>query len=106
VKNPGRRSYGFTTCVPSDIEDFVRCYNPENRRERSENERFRRFSHEELMRRDKANLDISWLKDESLEGTDDLQPPDVIAAEIAENLEDALEQFAEIHEELRVPTTE
>ena len=58
------------------------------------------------MRRDKANLDISWLKDESLEGTDDLQPPDVIAAEIAENLEAALEQFAEIHEELRVPTTE
>ena len=88
------------TLARSDIEDFVRCYNPENRRERSETERFRRFTYEELMRRDKANLDIFWLKDESLEGTDDLQPPDIIAAEIAENLEAALEQFAEMHTEL------
>jgi type I restriction enzyme M protein len=58
------------------------------------------------MRRDKANLDIFWLRDKSLEGAQDLQPPEVIAAEIAENLEAALEQFAEIHEELRMSTTE
>ena len=94
------------TLSTSDLEDFVSCYNPENRRERSESERFKRFTYEELMRRDKASLDIFWLKDKSLEGAEDLQPPEVIAAEIAENLEAALEQFAEIHEELRVSSAE
>ena len=88
------------TLATEDLKDFISSYNPENRRERSETERFRRFSYEELMRRDKANLDIFWLKDKSLEGSEDLQPPDVIAAEITENLEAALEQFAEIHAEL------
>jgi type I restriction enzyme M protein len=53
-----------------------------------------------LVSRDKANLDIFWLRDKSLEGSEDLQPPDVIAAEITENLQAALEQFAEIHEDL------
>ena len=94
------------TLMTSDLEDFVRCYNLANRRERSETERFKRFTYDELMRRDKANLDIFWLRDKSLEGAQDLQPPEVIAAEIAENLEAALEQFAEIHEELRMSTTE
>jgi type I restriction enzyme M protein len=56
--------------------------------------------------RDKANLDIFWLRDKSLEGSEDLQPLDIIAAEIAENLEAALEQFAEIHEDLEVSTTD
>jgi hypothetical protein len=54
----------------------------------------------ELMRRDRAYLDIFWLKDKSLEGSEDLQPLEIIAAEIAENLEAALEQFTEIHAEL------
>lgn len=62
--------------------------------------RFRRFTYEEPVDRDKANLDIFWLRHRSLEGPEDLQPPDVIATEIAENLEAALEQFSEIHEEL------
>ena len=81
-------------------------YNTKNRQEREETERFRAFGYEELVSRDKANLDIFWLRDKSLEGSEDLQPPDVIAAEIAENLEAALEQFAEIHEDLRLMKTE
>ena len=48
------------------------------------------------MARDKASLDIFWLRDESLEDTENLAPPDVIAAEIIEDLEAALSQFAEI----------
>ena len=52
------------------------------------------------MQRDKANLDIFWLKDESLEDTENLPAPEVLAAEIAENLESALEQFNSIREEL------
>jgi type I restriction enzyme M protein len=53
------------------------------------------------MQRDKANLDIFWLKDESLEDTDSLPAPEILAAEIVENLEAALEQFNSIIEELR-----
>jgi len=53
------------------------------------------------MQRDKANLDIFWLKDESLEDTDNLPAPEVLAAEIAENLEAALEQFNNIIQELQ-----
>ena len=55
-----------------------------------------------MIARDKANLDIFWLKDESLEDTENLPAPEVLAAEIAENLESALEQFNNIVEELRV----
>jgi type I restriction enzyme M protein len=88
------------------LRDFVTRYNAENRQVREETERFRVFDYEELVKRDKASLDIFWLRDKSLEGAEDLQPPDVIAAEIAENLEAALEQFAEIHEDLRLSTAE
>ena len=88
------------------LEDFVTCYNAENRQAREETEHFRAFGYEELVIRDKANLDIFWLRDKSLEGSEDLQPPDVIAAEIAENLEAALEQFAQIHENLSRPMAE
>jgi len=84
------------------LKDFVARYNAGDRRKREETERFRAFGYEELAGRDKANLDIFWLRDESLEGSEDLQPPDVIAAEIAENLEAALEQFGEIHADLRL----
>ena len=45
------------------------------------------------MTRDKTNLDIFWLKDKSLEDLENLYEPEVIATEIVENLESALEQF-------------
>jgi len=61
-----------------DLKDFIRCYNPENRLDRKETERFRRFSYEDLMKRDKVNLDIFWLKDESLEDSENLPDPDQI----------------------------
>jgi type I restriction enzyme M protein len=80
----------------SDLDDFVASYNPASRQKRMETERFRPFTYEELMARDKASLDIFWLRDESLEDTDNLPAPAVIAAEIVEDLEAALAQFAEI----------
>ena len=52
------------------------------------------------MKRDKVSLDIFWLKDESLEDSENLPAPDVLAAEIVENLETALEQFKSIYEEM------
>ncbi len=84
----------------SDMEDFIQCYNPKNRHSRKGTERFKAFTYDELIQRDKANLDIFWLKDESLEDTDNLPGPDVIASEIVENLESALAMFGNIEEEL------
>jgi type I restriction enzyme M protein len=75
---------------------FIEAYSPENRHAREESQRFKRFTYEELLARDKVSLDVTWLRDETLEDTDNLPPPGVIAAEIAEDLEAALAQFAEI----------
>ncbi len=83
-----------------DLQDFIKCYNPENRHNREESERFKAFSYEELVRRDKASLDIFWLKDESLEDSDNLPAPEVLAAEIVESLETAQSEFRAIYEEL------
>lgn len=82
----------------SDLDDFVACFRPDNRHERVESERFHAFAYDELVRRDKANLDIFWLRDESLEDSANLPDPDVIAREIVEDLEAALEQFRELAE--------
>ena len=54
------------------------------------------------MQRDKVNLDIFWLKDESLEDSEHLPEPDVLAQDIVENLGDALELFSSIHEDLEL----
>ena len=72
------------------------CYNADNREERGETERFKPFTYEELLARDKASLDIFWLRDESLEDTDNLPAPEVIAAEIVEDLQAALDEFSAI----------
>lgn len=80
----------------ADLDDFVACYNPDNRHERTETDRFRAFSYDELAGRDKASLDIFWLRDESLEDSENLPAPEVIAAEIVEDLQAALDQFAAI----------
>ena len=83
----------------ADFDDFLRCY-----QDRQETERFRRFTYEELEARDKLNLDIFWLKDDSLEDIDSLPEPDMLAAEIVENLEAALEQFRSVAGELNETT--
>lgn len=86
-----------------DLDEFVKCYNPENRynrkptwSEKKPDGRWRAFDYEELINRDKASLDIFWLKDDSLEDSDNLPEPDVIAREIVDDLESALEQLKEI----------
>jgi type I restriction enzyme M protein len=83
------------------LQDFMETYKPENRRDRIESERFRRFSYDELILRDKVSLDLIWLRDESLEDMDNLPSPDVIAQEIVDDLEAALGEFAAIAESLR-----
>ena len=79
-----------------DLQDFITSYNPENRHERAATERFSFFSYADLMARDKASLDVFWLKDDSLDNLDDLPPPDVLQQEIIEHLEAALASFREV----------
>jgi type I restriction enzyme M protein len=121
-----------------DLDEFVKCYNPENRHnrkptwsneldsgseagmtaegkekglaphpsplpasgERGLNGRWRAYTYDELINRDKASLDIFWLKDESLSESENLPDPDILAAEIVTDLEAALEQFREIAADL------
>ena len=83
-QNPLRRA---------DLEDFVAAYKPGRRAEREASERWRPFTYDDITARDKANLDITWLRDESLEDLDNLPSPDVLAREIVEDLTAALEEF-------------
>ncbi|HIY41217.1 MAG TPA: SAM-dependent methyltransferase [Candidatus Nocardiopsis merdipullorum] len=76
------------------LDDFVACYKPgEERATRGETERFKVFNFEELLARDKVNLDITWIRDSVLDGADSLVPPEVIAAKIVEDLQAAPRRF-------------
>ncbi|MDP5317339.1 class I SAM-dependent DNA methyltransferase [Streptomyces poriferorum] len=85
------------------LDDFVQSAKPDQPRE--ESERFRSFTHDQLIARDKINLDIIWLRDESLEDLDHLPAPDVIAREIVEDLTAALEEFAAVADALEAKET-
>jgi len=87
----------------SHLQDFIACYNPGNRHKRTatwsdENPdgRWRAFSREELLARDKASLDVFWLKDSSMTDLDSLPEPDILLEEIIENLGAAMENFAAV----------
>ncbi len=93
----------------SDLQGFITCYNPANRFKRKETfhatdnpeGRWRKFTYDEIIARDKTSLDITWLKDKSLADLDNLPDPDVLAEEIAENLESALGSFQAIIKQLK-----
>jgi hypothetical protein len=55
--------------------------------------RWRVYTYDELVVRDKASLDNFWLRDETLADSDNLPPSEVSTQEIVEDLEAALEQF-------------
>ena len=90
----------------SDLQDFIHCYNPSNLHQRQETYhsdtnpevRWRKFSYEEIINRDKTSLDITWIKDQSLTDLDNLPDPDILANDIIENLEASIEDFKEIME--------
>lgn len=96
-----------STLKRSDLDDFVSCYSPKNRHDRkatwsekNPSGRWRSYEYDELISRDKLSLDIFWLKDESLEDSDNLPEPDIIGRDIIEDLQDALLQFQEIVEDI------
>ena len=93
-----------------DLDEFVKCYsgligrtdgrsggNYHERKatwsEKNPHGHWRAYDYDELIARDKASLDIFWLKDESLEASDNLPEPDVVAQEIVDDLESTLEQL-------------
>ncbi|SDX52900.1 type I restriction enzyme M protein [Flavobacterium degerlachei] len=88
----------------NDLKDFIKLYSPENRHKRAETYtagtnpegRWRKFTYEEIIARDKTSLDITWLKDKSLADLDNLPDPDVLALEIVENIEASLDSFRAI----------
>lgn len=77
----------------SHLKDFIKCYSTDDIFKRVESERFKKFTYDEIIARDKTNLDITWLKDESLDDLENLPEPNVLAEEIISNLESALESF-------------
>ncbi len=86
-----------------DLADFIHCYNPLNRHKRTptwseanKEGRWRMFTYDEIVARDKTSLDITWLKDKSLADLDNLPDPDGLALEIVENLESALGSFRDV----------
>lgn len=91
----------------ADLADFVKCYHPENRHERTQtwsednpDGRFRKFDIKEILERDKTSLDLFWIKDKSLADLDSLPEPDALASDIIENLQNALESFQELQAQL------
>ena len=92
----------------ADLRDFVSCYNPVNRHKRREtyseknpDGRWRKFSVDEILKRDKTSLDIFWIKDKSLADLDNLPDPETLADDIIENLQSALESFQELKKQLK-----
>ena len=98
-----------STLKRPDLDEFVTCYKPNGRAarkptwdaEKNPDGRWRAFDYAEIAKRDKTNLDIFWLKDKSLEDSEDLPEPDVLAQEIADDLQTALEQFTGIAGKLK-----
>jgi len=91
-----------------DLKDFIECYNPKNRHKRKETwseenpeGRWRKYTYNEIVNRDKTSLDIFWIKDKSLADMDNLPDPDVLAGDIIENIESSLDGFKEIMEQLK-----
>lgn len=87
----------------NDFDEFVECYKPAARHKRkptwseaNPNGRWRCYTFDEVLKRDKLSLDLFWTKDQSLTDTESLPPPDIIATEIAEELETALQMFSKI----------
>jgi len=87
-----------------NLADFVACYNPRNRHkrkatwdeEKNPEGRWRKFTYEELIARDKTSLDLFWLKDKSLTDLDNLPEPEELAEDIIENLESGLDSFRQV----------
>jgi type I restriction enzyme M protein len=92
----------------ADLDEFVKLYNPADRyhrkatwSEKNPEGRWRVFTYDEIIARDKASLDIFWLRDETLEDSANLPDPHILAAEIADDLRASLEQIEDVLADLQ-----
>jgi type I restriction enzyme M protein len=76
-----------------DLEEFVQAFSAGERNKRVDSDRFKKFTYDELIARDKTNLDIIWLKDDSIVDAADLPAPEVIAEEILESLQSSVAEI-------------
>ena len=97
------------TMTMQHLEDFINLYNLDNLAKRKETwseekdeGRWRKYSYEDIIARDKTSLDIFWIKDKSLTDLDNLPDPDILANEIIENIESGLSCFKEIMESINL----
>ncbi|NDK09066.1 hypothetical protein EOM39_07560 [Candidatus Gracilibacteria bacterium] len=81
----------------TNVHDRKETYNKETNPEG----RWRKFTLDEIIKRDKTNLDIFWIKDKALEESENLPSPEIIAEEIITDLQNALEMFSEIEGDLK-----
>jgi len=84
--------------------DFEKAYGTDSlgqskRKDHGGTGRFRKFTRDEIAKR-ADNLDISWLKDDSVTDHADLPEPDVIAADIVAQLQTALREMQALQDEL------
>ncbi|WP_449060490.1 N-6 DNA methylase [Planomonospora algeriensis] len=81
------------------LDDFIKCYRPGERHStRIETEQFKKYGYTDLITRDKVDLNLTFMRDDSADTFDD---PDVIAQEIVNELEAALAEFTAITESLK-----
>ena len=92
----------------ADLDEFVECYRPQDRHNRNAtwsedtpDGRWRPFTYDQILARDKVSLDLFWLRDESLEDSSNLPEPHVLAAEIADDLRASLEQIEDVLADLQ-----
>jgi type I restriction enzyme M protein len=88
--------------MPEHFAEFEACYGSDpngqsKRKDLGEEGRFRRFALNEIKERG-YKLDITWLKDESLEDSDELPDPQDLASEAITELEAVVDDLREIVE--------
>ena len=86
--------------TPAHFEEFEKCYGKDpngqsKRRDLGEEGRFRKFHISQIKERD-YKLDITWLKDESVEDADNLPEPQDLASEAITELEAVVDDLKEV----------
>lgn len=99
-------SFGKTAPLKAEhFSEFESCFGPDpygrsHRKDQGESGRFRRFTREWIREKKQDSLDISWLRDESLEDAESLPEPAELARAAVLELEGALEELKGILSEL------
>lgn len=93
-----------TPLTHAHFDDFEKAFGNDplgkaKRKDQGEHGKFRKFTREDVAKRG-DNLDVTWLKDDSVTDHADLPEPEVIAAEIVAQLQTALEEMQALQEEL------